>query len=140
MDLSRALSEEVLRRGNHGIEVRVASHGSPVDYQRRRLLGLDAVLRACGCYEGRPLDQTILAALDLQTAVMGLLSARDVSETLAEGVTALGYLGRVLAEEKSAGVMTELAHAIDPEGGDGELGRLARKLRPLTTPGSTSAA
>jgi hypothetical protein len=141
MDLSRALSEEVLRRGNRGIEVKVASHGEPTAYQHRRLIGVDAVLRAAGVYDGKPLDQTILAMLDLQTVVMSLSAAQDVTETLAEGVAVLGYLGRALAAEKDATVMAEITRAINdaPTPSYDSIGQLARRLRPAQ-PGPSSAA
>ena len=102
---------------------------------------MDAVLRAAGVYDGKPIDQTILAMLDLQTVVMSLSVAKDVTETLAEGVAVLGYLGRALAAEKDATVMAEITRAINdaPTPSDDSIGQLARRLRPAQ-PGPSSAA
>jgi hypothetical protein len=42
-----------------------------------RLIGVDAILKTVSVQECKPLDQTTLVALDLQTVAVGLLSTRD---------------------------------------------------------------
>jgi hypothetical protein len=42
-----------------------------------RLIGVDAILKTVSVHECKRLDQATLAALDLQTVAVGLLSTRD---------------------------------------------------------------
>jgi hypothetical protein len=77
MHMSTVLSANVLHRDVHGVEARIASYDDPSERQRRRLIGVDAILKAVSVHEWRPPDQATLAALDLQTVAVGLLSTRD---------------------------------------------------------------
>lgn len=137
MDLSRSLSNDIIQRGLRAADERIAAYGPPLEVQRRRLIGLDAVLKAAGVYEGRALDRATLAALDLQTTAMGLLSATDPNEALSAGVAELVYLARALGEAKGGAVLVEVARALGEEPGkpadaDGDDGpaRLAERFRP----------
>jgi hypothetical protein len=46
-------------------------------FRRLRLIGVDAILKTVSVQECKPLDQTTLVALDLQTVAVGLMSTRD---------------------------------------------------------------
>ena len=91
MQLSSLIDANVLDRGAQGVEARVAAYGDPGDYHRRRLIGADALLKAAGVYDGRPIDQTTLAALDLQSAALALLSANDPLTALGDAVAVIGH-------------------------------------------------
>jgi hypothetical protein len=77
MHMSTVLSANVLHRDVHGVEARIAIYDDPSERQRRRLIGVDAILKKVSVHECKPLDQATLAALDLQTVAVGLLSTRD---------------------------------------------------------------
>jgi hypothetical protein len=135
MELSSLITANVLQQGVKGVEARVAAYGDPADYHRRRLLVADAVLKAAGVYEGKPIDPTSLATLDVHLAAIGLLSARDPLMALGDCVTAIGHVARALGGEA---VIAAVANAVEgePKAGEGEhpdegLSRLARRLRPI---------
>jgi hypothetical protein len=104
---------------------------------RRRLIGADAVLRAAGVYEGKPLDLVVLAALDLQAMATGLLSAKDPMATLGDGAAVIGYLARALGGDAGEVALAAVARAVREEppaaqpAEDDGAGRLAHRLRPL---------
>ena len=77
MHMSTVLSANVLHRDVHGVEARIAIYDDPSERQRRRLIGVDAILKKVSVHECKPLDQATLAALDLQMAAVRLLSTRD---------------------------------------------------------------
>jgi hypothetical protein len=135
MELSSIIASHVLQRGVAGVEARIAAYGDPAEYHRRRLIGADAVLRAAGVYEGKPLDPVILAALDLQAMATGLLSARDPMATLGDGAAVIGYLARALGGDAGEVAFAAVARAVreeppaEPE--DDGASRLAHRLRPL---------
>jgi hypothetical protein len=138
MELSSIIAANVLQRGVAGVETRVAAHGDPAEYHRRRLIGADALLRAAGVYGGKPLDPVILAALDLQAMAMGILSAKDLMATLADGAAIIGYLARALGGDAGEVALAAVARAVreeppaEPaEDDDDGASRLARRLRPL---------
>lgn len=97
MHVSTVLSANVLRRGVQGVEPRIAIY--PSERQRRRL----------GVHECKPIDQATLAALDLQTVAMGLLSTRDLADTLGNSVALLDHLGRAFGRETSSTVLANVA-------------------------------
>ena len=86
-----------LRRGVQGVEPRIAIY--PSERQRRRL----------GVHECKPIDQATLAALDLQTVAMGLLSTSDLADTLGNSVALLDHLGRAFGRETSSTVLANVA-------------------------------
>ena len=77
MHVSTVLSANVLHRGVQGLEARIAIYDHPSERQHRRLIGVDAILKKASVHECKPLDQATLAALDLQTVAVGLMSTRD---------------------------------------------------------------
>jgi len=74
MHMGTVLGANVLHRGVHGVEARIAICDDPSERQRRRLIDVDAILKAVSVHECKPLGQ---ATLDLQTVAVGLLSTRD---------------------------------------------------------------
>jgi hypothetical protein len=95
MHLSTVLSANGLRRGVRGVEARIAIYPS----ERRRL----------GVHECKTIDQATLAALDLQTVAMGLLSTSDLADTLGNSVALLDHLGRTFGRETSSTVLANVA-------------------------------
>ena len=63
MHMSTVLSANVLHRDVHGVEARIAIYDDPSERQRRRLIGVDAILKKVSVHECKPLDQATLAAL-----------------------------------------------------------------------------
>ena len=98
------------------------------------MLVADAVLKAAGVYEGKPIDPTSLAALDVHLAAIGLLSARDPLMALGDCVTAIGHLARALGGEASDQVLQTVASAVEGEHADDGVSRLARRLTPESGP------
>jgi hypothetical protein len=128
VELSSLITANVLQQGVKGVEARVAAYGDPADYHRRRLLVADAVLKAAGVYEGKPIDPTSLATLDVHLAAIGLLSAREPLMALGDCVTAIGHLARALGGEASDQVLQTVVGSEQPDDG---ISRLARRLRPI---------
>jgi hypothetical protein len=75
--MSTVLSANVLHRGVQGVEARIAIYDHPSERQRRRLIGVDAILKTVSVHECKPPDQATLAALDPQTVAVCRLSTRD---------------------------------------------------------------
>ena len=134
MELSSLITANVLQQGVKGVEARVAAYGDPADYHRRRLLVADVVLKAAGVYEGKSIDPTSLATLDVHLAAIGLLSARDPLMALGDCVTAIGHLARALGGEVSDQVLQTVARAVESDQPDDGISRLARRLRPESGP------
>jgi hypothetical protein len=72
-----------------------------------RLIGVDAILKTVSVHECKRLDQATLAALDLQTVAVGLLSTRDWP-TRSAPATRCSAISRALGEE------TEKADTMGP--------------------------
>jgi hypothetical protein len=62
MHMSTVLSGNVLHRGVQGVEARIAIYDDPSERQRRRLIGVDAILKTVSVHECKPLDQATLGA------------------------------------------------------------------------------
>src|ERR1700722_1390241 len=131
MELSSLITANVLQQGVQGVEARVAAYGDPADYHRRRLLVADAVLKAAGVDEGKPIDPTSLASLDVHLAAIGLLSARDPLMALGDCVTAIGHLARALGGEVCDQVLAAVARAVERDQPADGISRPARRFRPI---------
>src|ERR1700722_14547763 len=134
MELSSLITANVLQQGVKGGGARVAASGDPAVYPPRRLLVADAVLKAAGVYEGKSIDPTSLATLDVHLAAIGLLSARDPLMALGDCVTAIGHLARALGGEVSDQVLQTVARAVESDQPDDGISRIARRLRPESGP------
>ena len=64
------------------------------------LIGVDAILKTVSVHECKPLDQATLAALDLQTVAVGLLSHPRLADTLGDSVAVLGHFARAFGREQ----------------------------------------
>jgi hypothetical protein len=112
MHMSTVLSANVLHRGVQGVEARIAIYDDPSERRRRRLIGVDANLKTVGAHECKPIDQATLAALDLKTVAMGLLSTRDwpTRSATASRCSAISP-GRAFGRETNKTVLANVARA-----------------------------